>query len=219
MTTTTALAVPAAAHLARAQGGRLPTYVDQDQARAVIDAAETTPHRLFLKALWQSGGRVSEVLGLRPCDVDKTDGAFVLTNLKQRQRALGQKKVYVSRELCLELLAFAKAARIATTAHFFTSRQSGTKPMSRAQAWRVVTACARRAGVLVVTRDGKLRPISGLEFRHSAALDMLRHGVPLNEVSTQLGHARLDTTLVYTRLANTERRSVADRRFENQASW
>jgi site-specific recombinase XerD len=39
----------------------------------------------------------------------------------------------------------------------------------------------------------------------------LRAGVPLTEVQQQLGHARIDTTTLYTKLANRERRSYADR--------
>jgi hypothetical protein len=56
MTRTTALAPrPAAAIVADAAGARLPSYVTREQARAIINAAETTAHRLLLECLWQSG--------------------------------------------------------------------------------------------------------------------------------------------------------------------
>jgi integrase len=58
-----------------------------DQARRIVDAAETTAHRLLLETLWQSGGRITEVLRLRPCDLDPHEGALRLSNLKQRKRA------------------------------------------------------------------------------------------------------------------------------------
>jgi site-specific recombinase XerD len=83
--------------------------------------------------------------------------------------------------------------------------------MTRQNVWQIVTRCARRAGVRVVGRDGQLRPATGLAFRHGAAVHQLRCGVPLSEVSQQLGHARLDTTLVYAKLTNAERRRYADR--------
>jgi site-specific recombinase XerD len=44
-----------------------------------------------------------------------------------------------------------------------------------------------------------------------AAVHQLRAGVPLTEVQLQLGHARIDTTTIYTRLTNAEPRSYADR--------
>lgn len=54
---------------------------------------------------------------------------------------------------------------------------------------------------------------SGLDFRHGAAVHQLRAGVPLSEAQQQLGHAhaRIDTTTLYTKLTNRERRSYADR--------
>ena len=42
---------PAAALLAAAAGSRLPTYVSRDQARAIVNATETTMHRLLLELI------------------------------------------------------------------------------------------------------------------------------------------------------------------------
>src|SRR5919202_5015523 len=80
---------PATAILAQAAGDRLPSYVTRDQARAIINAAATTTHRLLLETLWQSGGRVTEVLRLRPCDLDPSGPILHLVNLKQRPRRGG----------------------------------------------------------------------------------------------------------------------------------
>lgn len=203
---------PTAALVAAATGGRLPAYVDVDQAHAIVNAAETTAHRLLLKALWQSGGRVTEVLHLRAGDVDRAEGALRLTNLKQRRRSLRQKTVYVSADLVGELAAFARDHRLRPPDYFFRSRESGGEPMCRQHAWRLIQRYSRAAGVFLLDPDtGQLRPASGLDFRHGAAVHQLRSGVPLSEVSEQLGHARIDTTLIYTKLANAERRSIADR--------
>ena len=109
----------AATSLASALGAGLPTYVTREQARAIINAAETTIHRLLLETLWQSGGRVTEVLRLRPCDLMLEEGALVLLNLKQRQRARQRKLVYVSRDLVAQLRALARDARLPTTGCFF----------------------------------------------------------------------------------------------------
>ena len=57
-----------------------------DQARAIINA-ETTAHGLLLETLWQSGGRITEVLRLRPCDLDQREGALRVQNLKQHEPA------------------------------------------------------------------------------------------------------------------------------------
>lgn len=69
---------------------------------------------------------------------------------------------------------------------------------------------AQAAGVLLPTSSGELAPATARDFRHGAAVNQVRQGVPLSEVAQQLGHARLDTTAVYARLANPERRAVAE---------
>jgi integrase len=53
---------------------------------SIFLAVHTMGHRLLLECQWQSGGRVSEVLRLRPRDLDDAEGALVLRNLKQRNR-------------------------------------------------------------------------------------------------------------------------------------
>jgi hypothetical protein len=161
--------------VARAGGDGLPAYVTADQARAVVDAAETTQHRLLLECLWQTGGRVSEVLRLRRCDVDPTEGAVQLVNLKQRRRDKARKLVYVSSGLVAQLLAYCRDAKLPMTGYLFSSRQSGGAPMARQHAWRLVTRYAQAAGVLVVdTATGQERPATGLDFRHGAAVHQLR---------------------------------------------
>ncbi|SRR6266545_3930469 len=208
----TALAArPAAAIVAAAAGSHLPTYVTRDQARAIINAAETSLHRLLLETLWQSGGRVTEVLRLRLSDLVEAEGALRLTNLKQRRRSQQHKLVYVSPDLLSQLRAFATDTRLSATGFFFRSRQSKTKPMSYAQCWRLIRHYAAKAGVEVVGAEGQLRPPNGRDFRHGAAVHQVRQGIPLSEVQQQLGHARIDTTSLYAKLANPERRAMADR--------
>ena len=63
-------------------------------------------HRLLLETLWQSGGRVTEVLRLRLSDLVEAEGALRLTNLKQRRRGQKHKLVYVSPDLLSQLRAF-----------------------------------------------------------------------------------------------------------------
>ncbi len=201
---------PAAAIVAQAARPKLPSYVTREQARVMINAAETTTHRLLLETLWQTGGRVQEVLRLRPCDLVEAEGAITLTNLKQRRREQRRKLVYVNPDLLGALRALARDAGVPSTGYFFRSRQSRGQPMSYEQCWRLIRRYALAAGVQVLDSE-TLRPANGRDFRHGAAVNQVRQGVPLSEVQQQLGHARIDSTSVYAKLANPERRAMADR--------
>src|SRR5919202_6128393 len=159
---------PAASLLVAASGEHLPSYVTRDQARATINAATTQTHRLLLECLWQSGGRISEVLRLRPCDLDEREGALVLDNRKQK-RGSRKKRVYVSTDLVAQLQVLARDARIGYRSYLFRSGKSGDAPMSTVHAWRIVTACSRRGEVQVEDGQGHLRPANARDFRHGAA--------------------------------------------------
>jgi site-specific recombinase XerD len=83
--------------------------------------------------------------------------------------------------------------------------------MSYAHCWRLIRQFAAKANVQVVGADGQTRAPNGRDFRHGAAVHQVRQGIPLSEVQQQLGHARIDATSIYAKLANPERRAMADR--------
>jgi integrase/recombinase XerD len=203
---------PASAIIAQAAGDRLPSYVTREQARAIINATTTTVHRLLLECLWQSGGRVSEVLRLRLSDIDPEAPLLHLVNMKQSKRlrggALPRKVVVVSADLVAQLRALARDARIPAGGYFFRSQKSQERPMSYGHCWRLIRQYSIAAGIEVIGSDGHLRPANGRDFRHGAAVNQVRQGVPLSEVQQQLGHARIDTTTIYTKLAARDRLAV-----------
>jgi integrase len=88
---------PAAAPVGGAAGARLPSYVIREQARAVINAAATTRDRLLLETLWQMGGRVTEVLRLRRCDVDEREGALRRLRTELRHGSSSDAQLVLSR--------------------------------------------------------------------------------------------------------------------------
>src|ERR671933_1105283 len=171
---------PATAILAQAAGDRLPSYLTREQARAIINVAATTTHRLLLETLWQSGERVTEVLRLRPCDLDPGGPILHLLNLKQRPRRGGhlpRKAVIVSPDLVAALRALANDAHIGHAGSFFRSRKSQGRPMSYGHCWRLIRRYAILAGIHVVGSDGRVRPATGRDFRHGDAVNQVRQGV------------------------------------------
>jgi integrase len=203
--------VSPSAPLALAKVARLPVYVTREEARALINATRRFRDRLLLETLWQSGGRISEVLALRPSDVDAANGALQLVNRKQRRRGAGVKVVWVSRDLCAELRAWARDVHVPLDGPLFAARPGSRRPLSRYQAYRVITQAARDAGVVKVSpRDGRLVPAWPHTFRHGAAKHLLEQTLRLDYVQDQLGHASLESTRVYLRLADADKQRLRD---------
>ncbi len=83
--------------------------------------------------------------------------------------------------------------------------------IGRGQAWRVVSQCARRAGLaaLVSPETGKKRSVSPHRLRdafvvHAMKLDDSGDGLRL--LQEQLGHASFNTTAKYRKVAGEELR-------------
>lgn len=57
----------------------------------------------------------------------------------------------------------------------------------------VVKRALRRAGVITAAKGAHL-------LRHTAATEMLRHGIPLNQISLVLRHRSIDMTAYYAKV-------------------
>src|SRR6201989_1518395 len=78
-------------------------------------------------------------------------------------------------------------------------REEG-QPLSARQLGRVVRAAAQAAGIT--------KRVSPHTLRHSFATHLLEQDVDIRVIQTLLGHAKLDTTALYTRVANSTIRAV-----------
>lgn len=185
--------IPIEKRPARGADKKLPQYIKYEEVQRMAEMAETQRDRMLILSLWNTGGRVEEVLNLRRCDFDPRGLSLRMLNEKQR-RDDAEKMVFIGRPFALELLTYCEDNGIRGEAHLFPSRQSGR--MSRTTAWRIVSKLGRKA-------DVKAWPHL---FRHGNAVHMLRNGVPITLVRDQLGHASILTTMVYTNLSDDERR-------------
>ena len=78
--------------------------------------------------------------------------------------------------------------------------QNPINPITTRQINRAVAAAKDLAGIS--------KRVSPHTLRHSFATHLLEQGVDIRVIQTLLGHAKLDTTALYTRVANTTIRAV-----------
>lgn len=165
----------------------------------------TTPqgsNRLVLELLYGCGLRVSELAGLRCSDFD-LDGGFVRVTGKggkARSVPIGQS---VRESLAAWLQHGRQQVRTPESGDTLLLTITG-KPVSRMQLHAMVRACARRAGFS--------RSITPHTLRHTFATHLVKGGADLRAVQEMLGHASIDTTQIYTTLAE-EHLHAAHKRF------
>jgi integrase len=155
-----------------------------DEVRPVIAAASCERDRLFLRVLWATGARISEVLALRPMDVERD--RLVLPNRKNPN--LTVKRVFLpGAELGRtgELLLWAKEQGVADNEPLFFSRKRDSGGSRRAlqhgQAWLIVKEASERANVRVLALRaskhgpaGEAAPVHPHLFRHARVRQIVR---------------------------------------------
>ena len=162
--------------------------------------------RLLMRLLYYTGGRVSEPLGLRPCDIIWERRVLMLPALKDKvRRQRGERKRVVIDPETLQLMwNFIKAHGIKKDDLILF--QGVTNPNTRrGKAWEIV----KRAGVLI--GEPWIHPHT---LRHSFAIHWAAGGGSLTKLQRQLGHKRLSTTTdMYIRFQTSDIQEDYDRVF------
>ena len=183
---------------------RLPTVLGPaavDRLLAAPDPDQTIGRRdrAALETLYATGCRASEVVGLRPSDLDLDRGSArcIGKGDKERMVPLGSKARqaladYLGRDRPRLLQGRPDVPNV-----FVTPRG---KPMSRVGLWKLVKMHARSAGL-----PGGVSPHT---LRHSFATHLLAGGADLRVVQEMLGHASIATTQIYTRVELSRLREV-----------
>jgi site-specific recombinase XerD len=166
---------------------------------------EALRNRALLYALADSGARVSEILRLTADDVR---GARVnrsgVWSVDVRGKGRGKHGRLVTLRFTSPTLAAMReylrarqdpGATALYVSHAKTKPRSRGMPLSPNSAWRVVQKAARDRG---------LPHIHPHDFRHWRATQMLRQGVPIDQVQRFLNHRSIRTTQLYAKTAERE---------------
>ena len=172
----------------------LPKFLDLDEVdRLLAQPDVSTPRGLRDKALiemlYATGMRVSELVGVKPGDLNLDEGYLTCIGKGDKQRIvpIGQDAAdwvrRYRRDGRPQLLHKRSSPWL-----FVNARDGG--PLSRVGFWKVLKEYGIKAGV---NRD-----ISPHVVRHSFATHLLERGADLRAIQVMLGHADLSTTQIYT---------------------
>jgi integrase/recombinase XerD len=183
---------------------RLPTVLGPSAVDRLLTAPDPEQtlgrrDRAALETLYATGCRASEVVGLRPGDLDLVRGSARCIGKGDKERVvpLGKR----ARDALGEYLARGRprllAGRVDVPTIFVTTRG---RPLSRVGLWSIVKKYARVAGLP--------EAVSPHTLRHSFATHLLAGGADLRVVQEMLGHASIATTQIYTRVELSRLREV-----------
>jgi integrase/recombinase XerD len=155
--------------------------------------------RAMLEVLYGSGLRVSELVALKPADVNLNDGFLICRGKGGKERI-----VPLGRAACGFVGRYLREIRPRFEAGpspflFLTRRGEG---FTRQGFWKLLKQHAGRAGLAA--------KISPHILRHSFATHLLERGADLRSVQLMLGHSQITTTQIYTHVSRERLRRVYD---------
>jgi site-specific recombinase XerD len=165
---------------------RLPVVLSPEQVARLLEAAPGLKYKAALSVAYGAGLRASEVVSLKITDIDS---ARMVIRVEQGK---GRKDRYVM--LSEHLLALLRAWwKVARPQGWLFPGQNPVNPLTTRQLNRACHAAAQVAEI-----D---KPVSLHTLRHSFATHLLEQKVDIRVIQVLLGHKKLDTTALYTRVA------------------
>jgi integrase/recombinase XerD len=165
---------------------KLPVVLSPEEVVRLLDAAPALKYKAALSVAYGAGLRVSEVVALKVGDIDSRRMVVRIEQGKRRK----DRYVMLSPHLLELLRVWWRAAR--PQGWLFPGRNP-VQPMTTRQLNRACHAAADMA------RIGK--PVSMHTLRHSFATHLLEQNIDIRVIQVLLGHAKLDTTALYTCVA------------------
>ena len=165
---------------------KLPVVLSVEEVARLLDAAPGLKYKAALSVSYGAGLRATEVVSLKVADIDSKR---MIIRVKQGK---GGKDRYVmlSPSLLDLLRAWWRAAR--PRGWLFPGR-APAQPMTTRQLNRACHAAAQMAEIN--------KRVSPHTLRHSFATHLLEQKVDVRIVQVLLGHAKLETTALYTHVA------------------
>ncbi len=176
--------------------------VDRLIAQPDVATARGLRDRALVELLYATGMRVSELVSLRPADLNFEAGYLTCTGKGDKQRIvpMGHDATsWVSRYLRDGRPALA-GKRVSSW--LFVNARGGGR-LTRVGFWKALKTYGLKAGL-----HGGLSPHV---LRHSFATHLLERGADLRAIQLMLGHADLSSTQIYTHVLEARLRTVYDK--------
>ena len=165
---------------------KLPVVLSPEEVARLLNAAPGLKYKAALSVAYGAGLRAAEVVSLKVCDIDSRRMIIRVEQGKGHK----DRNVMLSASLLELLRAWWRATR--PQGWLFPGRDR-VQPITTRQLNRACHAAAQMAEI-----D---RRVSLHTLRHSFATHLLEQNVDVRVIQVLLGHAKLENTALYTRVA------------------
>ena len=185
----------------------LPKFLSTDDVDRLMSTPDVSDprglrDRAAIEVLYATGLRVSELINLRPHDVNLESGYLTTTGKGRKQRL-----VPLGDEAAAWLKRYLKESRPGPlkrrpSQRLFVNARTGAG-LTRVGFWKILKLRGREAGLT--------QSLSPHVLRHSFATHLLERGADLRAIQMMLGHSDLSTTQIYTHILDARLRTIYDK--------
>jgi site-specific recombinase XerD len=170
----------------------LPVVLSKEEVKSIIETTRNLKHRTILAVIYSAGLRISELISLRPSDIDSD---------RKQIRVLGKGNKYRYTLLSGNTLGMLRIYwRAYRPARYLFEGYIKGQPVSRSTVQIVFRKAIIKAGI------NKQATVHSL--RHSFATHLLESGVNLKIIQSLLGHSSLRTTSIYLHVTRFDPASI-----------
>ena len=170
---------------------KIPSVLSKEEVIRLFNAAQTRKSELIMQLLYSSGLRVSELVNLKPREIDFNE------NMGWVRMGKGKKD-----------RMFTLSKKIATKLKKYIDKRkdwnyvfSEKTPLTTRNIQKIVQKAAAKAGI-----NKQVHPHT---LRHSYATHLLENGVDIRKIQILLGHSSLSTTERYTHVSSMELKKIS----------
>lgn len=167
----------------RRTGRKLPQILSKDDVLNILNAIPSERDRILTELIYRAGLRISEALNLKKEDF-KADLSAVFV-----RQGKGKKDRWA---IIIQSESFKATLNkiLNNTPNGYVFRNKYGKRLSPRYVQKILAKVGRKLGI-------SLHPHM---LRHTHATELYNQGAPLEIIKTQLGHANLNTTLIYAHI-------------------
>jgi site-specific recombinase XerD len=171
----------------------LPTILSREEIERMLEKTTNPKHNFLISLMYSAGLRVSETIKIRMRDFDLDRKMIIVRQgkgQKDRCTLLSEKLVPILK----------KQLTMKKSGDYLFTGSRGDGHLTTESAEKIVKKAVELAGIA--------KKVSCHSLRHSFATHLLEAGTSIRYIQELLGHARLETTQIYTKVANTNLQTI-----------
>jgi site-specific recombinase XerD len=171
---------------------KLPVVLAKEEIKKILRPINNVKHKLLLGLMYASGLRVSEAVRLRVRDLDFENGVIIIRSGKGRK----------DRQTVLPKL-------IVPVLKKYVAHKAGDNfVLESSRGGKLAERSIQKVFCLALQKSGIKKEATCHSLRHSFATHLLEQGTDIRYIQELLGHKRLETTQIYTKVSSQNLKNI-----------